>query len=448
MSIASLMFDPISFEELMGSEFFRAAITLHGEDTNWFRHLLTDDEQREFIAGGVYPVYSSTPRVFSTIDSLRRHAVFLDARYLHYQTCFLRYFATDLAEIANMTVGTSGLLTLPDLSNHRAVRRIQGLGYFYTAEVATAPALKLPFLTDTVLDICLSPEAGFHEAAGVLDDLKFELEDWTAGQLGEMDKALVRIIAYHELAHIKLNGFASTKMAGRRLVSQFIRFQKAELDAFHRPDDRDGYSPEFQKELLRHSAGNDGTLEEICADNLAARLLVASCDLEHMNIDAAKDLILVQACAIVASTFFGSLLAKVEKGARRSNRPQDLREISEPFARFNMAIWNVALSLRRHCPIFQDPQQVDEIKRFVVGVANAVRAVELHVRPIELRVQALIQEYVQNLKKQKDAGRPDSTVMAHLALRSLERLGWPIEDILAKLGLANGDETTETAGRP
>jgi hypothetical protein len=441
------MFEPIGFDELMGTEFTRALITLHGDDTNWYRHLLTDDEQREFNAGGVYPVYSSTPRVFSTIDSHRRHAVFLDARYLQYQTCFLRYLATDLAEIANMTAGTDGPVTLPDLTNHRAITRIQSLGYFYTAEVLTAPTLKLPYLTDIILDVCLSPERGFREAPAVLDDLKFELEDCTTSQLGELDKVLLRIIAYHELAHIKLNGFEATKMAGRRLVNRFIRFQQAELHKFNRLDDYNSYSPEFQNELLAHSAESDGTLEEICADNLAIRLSIANRDLGDMNIDVAKDLIVAQASAIVASTFFGSLLAKVEKGARRANRPPDLREISEPYARFNMAIWHVALALREHCPIFQDNDKFDQIKSFVMGVTNAVRTVELHVRPIELRVHDLVTQHIQHLKEREDVGRPDGATITHFALQSLDRLGWPIKSIISKLGPASDDGTAGGSGQ-
>ncbi|TBF35258.1 hypothetical protein ELG88_08530 [Rhizobium leguminosarum] len=434
MSIASLLFEPIEFEQLMASEHRRALLTIDGQnDQKWFRHILTEQEHREFIAGGVYPVLSSNPRVFSTVDSHRRHAVFFDTRYIQYQTRFLDYFARDLAEIANLT-GTTTPVSVPDLRNHRAVLKLRCLGYLYAAEVLTAPILKLPHLSDVFLNACFSKQWGLEAVATeVLEDLKFELEaGWIRAGPSVHGAMLARIIFFHELAHVKLNGFENTKLVGSRIVRNFRRFRKAELDHLHPPDNGGhSYSPEFQAELLEHSIQQDGTLEEVAADDLAIRLSIANLGASSFNLDSAKNLVVAQASAIVASTFFGSLQSKIENGARRSKIAPEAREVSEPFTRFNVAMWNLALLLRGHAPFFQDPDNFSELKNFIVGMGNGIRSLELHIRSVEGHVADAVNHHSTLLTGREDLRSIDPDSLSGLSLRSLNRLGWPILEILS-----------------
>lgn len=426
MSIASLLFEPIDFEHLMASEHRRALLTIDGQHYHkWFRHILTEQEHREFIAGGVYPVLSSNPRVFSTIDSHRRHAVFFDTRYIQYQARFLDYVARDLAEIANLT-GKMAPVSAPDLRNHRAVSKLRCLGYFYAAEVLTAPILKLPYLSDVFVNGCFSKEWGLEAVAKeVLEDLKFELEaGWIRAGPSVHGAMLARIIVFHELAHVKLNGFENTKLVGRRIVRSFKRFRKAELDHLLLPDDGShSYSLEFQTELIEQSLRQEGTLEEIAADDLAIRLSIANLGANSFDLDSAKDLVVAQASAIVASTYFGSLQSIIENGARRAHKVPDTRQVSELFTRFNVAVWNLALLLQGHASFFQVPENFAELKNFIVGMGNGIRSLELHIRSVEGDVADAVNQHLALLTKREDLRSIDPGSLSGLALRSLYRLG-------------------------
>lgn len=361
---------PIPLDELVLSELGKAIVTYLPED-KWLGGFVNDQEIGNLMAHGIVPIISSHPRLFSTIDRRRRHAVILDERYFHFQTVFFQLFRSELFEISSFVM--KQLASGAEL-DERNIQAFASIGYLkivpmlFAAEHMTSPSY---FLGEVAHMIATGPMGDSEEHHQHVVDLLAK-QMLASDPPGYEDSILINLLIAHECAHVRLNGFSQASSLGRLALTRMQKFGPDKTGVR-----RLGGEPvEKLEQWLKYAESDPNLLEEVAADvDAIDNVLGHIADVDYTTFETA---LIAQASAHVAATIFGDLAVRIHGIARRTTLDLGTRAAAEPFVRCSLAMWHIILRAKAHgLPDAEFSRLLD----CWAHVNTGTRFIEMNVRP-------------------------------------------------------------------